>query len=91
MISVIIHCKKKGIFVWNIWIPFVQQKRPLKIINLNILCAYGTKIFKTDDKLFRNWFVNCHLDQGYCLLHWCSLSALFLKCWRHTAGFFIQV
>ena len=46
MISVIIHYKKKGIFVWNIWIPFVQQKRPLKIINLNILCAYGTKIFK---------------------------------------------
>lgn len=66
--------QKEGYLCVNIWIPFGQQKRLLKVIILNILCTYGTKVLKTDDRLFKNWFGNSNLDHGYCLPHWCSLS-----------------
>ena len=47
----ITHCKKGGAFVWDIWIPFRQQEKLLKIIILDILCINGIKILKTDNRL----------------------------------------
>lgn len=65
--------------MWNAWILFGQQRRLLKIIIVDIPCVYGTKILKNGDRLFRNWFLSCHLDQGYCLPASLPSSALVSK------------
>ena len=36
--------------MWDIWIPFRQQEKLLKIIILDILCINGIKILKTDNR-----------------------------------------
>ena len=44
------YCKKRGAFVWDIWTPFGQQEKLLKIIILDILCINGIKVLKTDNR-----------------------------------------
>ena len=36
--------------MWDIWTPFGQQEKLLKIIILDILCINGIKVLKTDNR-----------------------------------------